>query len=338
MIDRDELVELLRVKGEFLYHREGQCLEFKEQFNLAGLADYLRDFAAFANNRGGMLVFGVTDAPRRAAGLSAKALDSFNKLDPELLSGFILENFSCDIGWEATIIEHDEKHFGAFKVDEAAMKPVISRKNEGRNQTLKNGDIYFRYGGRTQRIQSAELEAIINKRIESANRDWINLVKEIGPTGPRGAFILKPEEHIGENAHFVVDRGLAQKLKFVKEGHFNERKGAEALKLVGDVVPVDTVEVEKIVKENLLDHYPLSASELADAIVAALPFVTKNMVWDAIKENGLKANTDYASYNFRNMKQQKVFEDTGKIPSVTPSIYSATALAFLIKFFENTSD
>lgn len=58
MIDEADVHELLRTKGEgdYLYHREGQELEFKEQFNLAGLADYFRDFAAFANNRGGYLI------------------------------------------------------------------------------------------------------------------------------------------------------------------------------------------------------------------------------------------------------------------------------------------
>jgi len=61
MIDETKLQELLRVKDGRLFHSEGQELEFKEQFNLAGLADYFRDFAAFANNRGGLLVFGVQD-------------------------------------------------------------------------------------------------------------------------------------------------------------------------------------------------------------------------------------------------------------------------------------
>jgi hypothetical protein len=94
MIDPDEITKLLRVKGKYLYHREGQYLEFKEQFNLAGLADYFRDFAGFANNRGGLLIFGVTDAPRMATGLNDKSLDSFNKLDPERVTGFILDIFS----------------------------------------------------------------------------------------------------------------------------------------------------------------------------------------------------------------------------------------------------
>ncbi|MFM9835503.1 MAG: hypothetical protein ACKVOA_05315 [Methylophilaceae bacterium] len=52
MIDEISLTELLKVKDGYLFHREGQELEFKEQFNFNGLSDYVRDFADFANNRG----------------------------------------------------------------------------------------------------------------------------------------------------------------------------------------------------------------------------------------------------------------------------------------------
>ena len=43
MIDESYVKELLRIQDDHLYHREGQELELKEQFNLAGLADYFRD-------------------------------------------------------------------------------------------------------------------------------------------------------------------------------------------------------------------------------------------------------------------------------------------------------
>lgn len=87
MIDDDHIKELLRVKDKYLYHREGQELEFKEQFNLAGLADYFRDFAAFANNRGGYLIFGVKDSPRIPVGLS----DSKKKGRYEIVAGAHME-------------------------------------------------------------------------------------------------------------------------------------------------------------------------------------------------------------------------------------------------------
>ena len=54
MIERSEIEEILRVTDPgYLFHREGQELEFKEQFNFSSLADYFRDFAAFSNNKGG---------------------------------------------------------------------------------------------------------------------------------------------------------------------------------------------------------------------------------------------------------------------------------------------
>ncbi len=90
MIDEAHVRELLRLKDGRLYHREGQELECKQQFNLAGLADYFRDFAAFANNRGGYLIFGVKDAPRVHIGLSGSSKSQFDKVDPEKITGYLL--------------------------------------------------------------------------------------------------------------------------------------------------------------------------------------------------------------------------------------------------------
>ena len=62
VLTEDIILNFLKTKeGGQLYHRESRTLEFKEAFNFAGLADYFRDFAAFANNAGGYLVFGVTN-------------------------------------------------------------------------------------------------------------------------------------------------------------------------------------------------------------------------------------------------------------------------------------
>ncbi|MEY8116838.1 helix-turn-helix domain-containing protein [Falsihalocynthiibacter sp. BN13B15] len=337
MIVHSEIISFLAVKGLHLYRRESQILEFKEQFNFAGLADYFRDFAAFANNRGGYLIFGVTDSPRTASGLSDRALDQFSKLDPEAITGYILENFSTDIYWDSAIVEHEGKYFGAFKVEEAKSKPIIARKDLGTNQTLQNGSIYYRYGGRTQKIQSAELESIINKRIERTNKDWIDHVTEIGSSGPREAFVFRANSKIEHtrNGAFIVDEELAKKLKFVREGHFTENGGAAALKLVGDIVPVDTLEVERIIEEDLFKKYPLSATELANEVVKTGRGVSKNSVWTAIADNNMKTNSDYSVYNFRNKKQKTDYENSGKLSSVTSSIYSVQALSFLQNLFKN---
>ncbi len=254
-IQEDTIREFLRVNGKHLHHREGQELEFKEQFNLAGLAEYFRDFAAFANNRGGYLVFGVTD-----------------------------------------------------------------------------------YGGRTQKIQHAELELIISRRIELNNAQWLDLMKKIGKAGPSNAAILDTEKSLIEKDDsriLVLDDSLAKKLKFIKEGHFSVKKGATALKLVGDVVPVDKIEVIKKVKENLIKDYPYSAAELAAAVKKQMPDAGQNVIWDVIKENDLKNNRAYSAYNFRNKMHEDGFQQTGKLPSVTPSIYNDAAVEFIVKVIRN---
>lgn len=337
-IKEETIIEILRLNGEYLYHREGQELEFKEQFSLAGLADYFRDFAAFSNNRGGYLVYGVKDSPRIPHGLNNKSIDQFKKIDPEKITGYLLEIYSSDIRWEQAEFEINGNIYGVFKIHEAVSKPVIAKKDEGRDQIIKNGDIYYRYGGRTQKIQYAELETIIRRRVEQNNNQWLDLMSKIGKAGPQNAAILDTEKAIIEKDDakiLVMDEELAGKLKFIKEGEFSEKEGAATLKLIGDVVPIDRVEVVKKVKENLIKEYPLSAMELARAVKEKLPSSSQGKVWVVIKDNDIKNNSDYSAYNFRNKNQEDEYKKSGKVPSVTPNIYNHKAVDFIANILKS---
>lgn len=138
----DNLVrEFLKIREDgILHHRESQILEFKESFNLAGLADYYRDFAALANNKGGYIIFGVKDKPKRELiGLNKKAVDQFDKLDPETVSGHLLEIFSSNIIWEHEVYNIDGLTFGVFYIYESRTKPVICKKMKGKIRFLRMG-------------------------------------------------------------------------------------------------------------------------------------------------------------------------------------------------------
>lgn len=334
MIETSDIEEILRIMDSgYLFHREGQELEFKEQFNFSALADYFRDFAAFSNNKGGFLVFGVKDSPRLPNGISENSKNQFEKIDPEKITGYLLEIFSGNINWEQALFEINGKFFGVFRIYQASVKPIIAKKDEGKEQIIKNGEIYFRYGGRTQKIQFPELEAIINKRIEYNNNQWLDLMSKIGSAGPQNAAVLDTEKSIiekGDAKILVVDEALAEKLKFIKEGEFVEKKGATALKLVGDVVPVDRVEVVKKVKEDLIKRFPYSALQLATEVKKAVPQVSTNDIWTVIGENDLKSNFDYSAYNFRNKQQEDEYKQTGKVPTACPSIYNKNAIDFIV--------
>ena len=337
MININEIKQLLKVKSDgCLYHRESQTLEFKEAFNFAGLAEYFRDFAAFANNKGGWLIFGVKDRPKRELiGLNEKSATQLDKFDPEKITGFLLEIFSSNIQWEHDVIEIDGLKYGVFHVDEATVKPVICKKDE--SDILKNGEIYFRYGGRTQKIQAAELEAIINHRIEKQNTQWIDLVSKIAKAGPQNAAILdidKGELSKNDAQILVVDDALVQGIKWIKEGSFNEKSGAPALKLIGEVQPINTVEVIRKEKINRLKEYPLSAKELADKVKTRISIST-NDIWRIINETNMKTNPDYSIFNFRNKSQEECFEKTGNVPKGVPSIYKLSAIDYIVTVYNN---
>lgn len=339
MINEDYIKELLRTNSNgSLYHREGQELEFKEQFNFGGLADYLRDFSAFANNKGGYLIFGVTDSPRKLKGLTGSSLQQFEKIDPEKITGYILEIYSSQITWEQIIFENKGMSFGVFKIYQSSLKPVIAKKDEGKDQVIKNGDIYFRYGGRTQKIQYSELESIINHRIEHNNSQWLDLMSKIGRAGPTNAAILDTEKSIIEKEDtkiLVMDEDLAKKLKFIKEGEFVEKRGASALKLIGDVVPIDRIEVVKKIKENLIREYPLTAVELIEEVKKRAPGCKQNDIYKAISENGIKEDPEYSVFNFRSKKHEDKYKATGRLPSGTPSIYKPKAVELVTKILLN---
>lgn len=335
-ISKETIEEILKLRKDGnLYHRESQTLEFKESFNFAGLAEYFRDFAAFANNKGGWLIFGVKDRPKRElVGLNDKASNQLDKFDPEKISGYLLELFSGNISWIHDVITLNERKYGVFYIQEAQIKPIICKKDEGE---LKNGEIYFRYGGRTQKIQFAELEAIINHRIERQNTEWIDLISKIGKSGPQNAAILDMEKGaISKNDAqiLVVDDKLIDGIKWIKEGAFDEKEGAPTLKLVGEVQPIDTVEVIKKEKTDKLKEYPLSASELAREIKNKCE-IPQNEIWRIINENGIKTNPDYSTYNFRNKHHQEQFEQTGRLPKGTPSIYKPTAIDYIVQIYKN---
>ena len=317
-IERATVEGFLATRDGGLVGRESQVLEFKRSFNLRALAEYFRDFAAFANNRGGYMIFGVEDSPRQLTGLSDSAWARFNAIDPRRITEPLLGMFAPDIRWELEAFEMGEKRFGVFRIHESAQKPVIARKNQAK---VRDGEIYYRYRGRTQKIRHAELETIIGARIEATNEKWRDLLKEIGQIGVNNAAVLDTtrsgvEGDVGKV--LVLDEGLGRKLN-VPGGRYVPQHETS---LVVDPLADDTLGQKPVIwkiPETLTETYPYSAMELAYKVKERIP-TGMHMVWKVIRDHDLKRDKRYAAYNFRNKAQEQSYEKTGTVPSVTPSL------------------
>lgn len=110
-----------------IINREGSTIEFKESYSHAGMAQYFKTIAAFANNSGGYIIFGVGDKPRRLLGLKEKNLSQFEELKVEEFTKNLLEYFSPEIRWEHCTFEYKGMSFGVIYTEPLLNKPCICK-------------------------------------------------------------------------------------------------------------------------------------------------------------------------------------------------------------------
>ncbi|WP_027574827.1 helix-turn-helix domain-containing protein [Bradyrhizobium sp. WSM1743] len=222
--------------------KAGFRLQPEDRFSKA-----LRAIAGLANNKGGYLLFGVTDATYQADGL---ADDVFTKSDISLVNRILAGSLDPVPHVTKGLIELGGKQVGVLYVEKHDHGPVIAIKNVG--QDVKEGGIYFRYVGETRLIKPGELRQIIAAREQRAIAEFSARMNRVA-IGKEATIDLDTGEVAGTSGKFLIDKSLLPSIQFVREGEFDEKKGAPALRLIGDVEPVSEVERERtrIIRENV---------------------------------------------------------------------------------------
>lgn len=245
----------------YVKSRESTKLDFKESFNWQNNAEYIRTMAAFANNQGGFLVFGIKDSPREVIGLQGQA---FENLTSEKISEFVKSTLSHSLSYEFETLELDNKKIGWIYTRQSQIKPVICTKTIGND--LKDGVIYFRNGARSEPIRSTELQKIIDDQRDAEAKRWMNLVKQAGTVGIDNAAILSLTDGIvsAPGGRVIIDESIMKDLRYIKEGEFNEKVGAPTLKIIGEVEASSARVIERNIDPEI--KYQLTTKQLGEEL------------------------------------------------------------------------
>jgi hypothetical protein len=241
---------------DILSNRENSQLEFKETFNLGSRAKYARSLVSFANNRGGFLVFGVTNEPRRLKGVN---VGNFESCDPVKLTEFFNMAFVPELHWEMGVIEVHGVVLGFVYAHEALDKPIVAVSTHSGD--IQEGVVYYRYRGQSTAIRYPELRGMLDERLARERKAWIQHLGAIGRAGPTNVGIIDTVRGklYGAGPPFLIDEGLLRKLKFIRAGQFSDSEGSPTLRVIGDVQPL----------AGLVSEHPVHVGIHADDLISA---------------------------------------------------------------------
>lgn len=241
---------------------ETDRIECKESFGERHfISNCIRAIAAFANNKGGYIAFGIKDRTWEITGINASY---FRRFDRRKINRAFRTILSCGIDFDTTVLHYGGKSIGIMYIYPAKMKPVMFiRQNNGATE----GHIYYRYQGENRLIAPAELQQIIEERIRTLSETILTKhIRNILANGIENSAVLNLETGVvdGKAGSFVIDEELLPKISFIKEGEFVEKSGAPTLKLIGEIKKSTKVIATKTVPTD--ETHPYKPNKAAEEI------------------------------------------------------------------------
>ena len=257
--------------------RERHDLEYKESFNFSSWAKYAKTMVAFANNKGGYILFGIKDNPREIVGVNS----AFANLKQEKFTETLNTNFSPELIWEVGSVEAGDISIGYIYVAESFSKPIIALKTTN-SEKICSGDVYYRYRARSEKIKYPEMSKLIEDRAKQEREQILKLMETIRKSDTTNLGIINYNSgHFSTpyGADISIDRKLLtqflRKAKYIKEGSFNETTGRPVLKVTGKIDFAEEVPVPDIEPDI---QYPYLQKNLA-AKLSINNYEVYSLVW-----------------------------------------------------------
>ncbi len=230
----DDFFSPLNSEG-ILKRREGQTIEFKLTFEWNSnewKAAYLKTIAAFANSKGGYLIFGIDKKPHKLVGCSG-----FDNVDVAHIVDSIQKYFHCDIPVEKELAIINGKEIGIIAVHECPGKPVICIKDgqNSKNQfVLREGLIYYRYAGKSSEIKSGDLINLIEGAKEKINQKWISTLSHITSAGISNIGVVNTATGLLNlsNSSFLISEEILKDIKVIDK-YSEKSDGEPGIRIIG---------------------------------------------------------------------------------------------------------
>ncbi|MGY4460469.1 ATP-binding protein [Bradyrhizobium sp. LB13.1] len=224
-------VDTLSVSG-----REGKHREFKVDFAQKDMSDYTKALAAFANADGGIIIFGVRDRPREIVGIK-------EVIDEARWADRLREDFAPEIVFSTRTYEIKGKILLAIGTNASPHRPIIAKINRSKKsadkdgkpiitESIREGTIYYRYGGQIRPIGYTELSTMLADRERNRIKAMMENLKVVEKIGIQNVGIVDMKEG---SSHLYLSKETARGLSFIDRGRFVEEDGAPASVVLGNV-------------------------------------------------------------------------------------------------------
>ena len=93
--------------------------------------------------------------------------------------------------------------------------------------------------------------------------------------------------------------------------------------------------INRYLTTSIFSLVPLSDIELNEEVKKSHLKIKQNEIYGIIQDNEIKNNKNYASFVFRNKKQEDEYELNGILPKGIPSIYKLSVVELIVSIYKN---
>ena len=172
-LDDSILMALLANDGTSVFSNESDIIEFKSEFdwsNKEKRAKYSKSFAAFCNNKGGYLFFGIDDKTKEIIGAVG-----FDAIDTASISDHLNNYFSPAIAFHKRSIALAGKKIGVIYIEKYKDIPTVCVK--AYETILRYGGLFYRYSGKSDFINGTDLIHLLHHIKSHESKESVLLKK-----------------------------------------------------------------------------------------------------------------------------------------------------------------